>query len=373
MQKNRTSFGIGCFHFGYRPHVGTKFTGEDYISQLDKVLTTIPNIEKIVIDADDDFKLHEFEIEQRVGMFLDGPNYFPFPASDIYIRLSLFIPERVQKELGGRLFIQPTCERFVVDINYPYHFPITTVRSVSAPSDFRPSDGVFFCRKFLQQRLERPADTGIFFDSLGPSPFHADIFLEPNESGTGQKFSFERKPSRGYDDCYFRYDPDYFDDIEEVYESLIYDLNDQIGLFYLITHSWVLRERDWSNLYDSILQIIASQKRKGFWVYWKNTLTSEHPLHDAMLSLAQTEVEDLDTRHNLHRKLKELYLGNKPPELLPFLDGAIAEFSSIPFQQMRDILNVLESRRAKRMRLIMMALSAVLGGATGALVALLLK
>jgi hypothetical protein len=373
VNKNQIPFGIGCFHFGYHPQLGSKFIGEHYIAQLDQILATIPNIEKIQIDAEDDFKSYEFEIENQVDLLSDGPNYFPFPQSNISIRLLLFIPERLQKEIKGKYLSLPTCERFAVEINYPYHFPITTVRPVNPPSDFQPSDGVFMCRKFLEQSFERAVNTSISFESLGPSPFHADIFLEPNESEAVREFEFERKPSRGYDSCYFRYDQDYFDDIEEAYEWLIHHLDDQIGLFYLITHSRIRRDQDWSSLYNSIQQIIDNQKKKGFWAYWKNTLAADHRLHDAMLSLAQIDAEDLDTRYNLHKELKELFLGDKPPELLPFLERAISEFSSLPFQQMRDILNLLESRRAKRMRLIMMALSAILGGVTGTLLTLLLK
>ena len=338
MNMDRISFGIGCFHFGFQPQAGKTFKGEDYIIALEKTLSTISNIETIEIEAEEDFRSREFELDP------DEP-HFQFQQSDLLIRLSIFIPERVQSDIDPKFSIIQTCERFIVDVNPSYFFQITTVRPVNPPSDFMPSDGVFLCRKFLEKFLGHPRDAGVCFQSLGPSPFHADFFLEQGESGTGRKLVFERVPSRGYDYCYFRYDGDCFADIEEVYQAVIDELGDQIGLFFLITHTRVLRDRDWSNLYNLIQKIISNQKRKGFWAYWKNTLTSDHPLHDAMLSLAQIEIMDLDNHYNLQQDLREFYVGDRPPELLSFLEGAIAEFSSIPFRQMRDILSLLESKK----------------------------
>jgi hypothetical protein len=375
MSQNQIAFGVGCFHFGYHPQVGSKFTGEEYISQLDQALATIPNIEKIEIDIKEDSKSLAFEIQEQPNELCNGINDFPFtqPNIDFNVQLLLFIPERVQNEFKGRSFFGPICERFIVDITCSYYFPITIVRSLNPPPGSEPSDGVYMCREFLKKSFKNSVDKGICFESLGPSPFHAEFFLEPNKGDTLQTFEFERIPVRGYDDCYFRYNPDYFDNIEEAYQSLIDYLDDQIGLFYLMHHLRYCRDAHWMKVYNSIQQIIKSQRQKGILAYWRNTLTADHRLHDAMLSMAEVESSDIETKYNLNREMKELYLGDNPPELIFFLKESMREFSLLPFRQMRDVLNLLESRRAKRMRLLMMPLSAVLGGAVGALLTLLLK
>jgi hypothetical protein len=370
----RVEFGVGCFHFGYHPPIGSKFTGSDYLSQVKGALAGIPNIEKIDVVAEDEFLSHEFEADHLIDELCDGFNFFPFPQSEVHIHLSLYLPERVQQELNSDSYSRRArCERFIVDIIYPYYFPITFVRAVNPPTDYGPSDGVFGCRRFFERCFDNREDTDICFEFLGPSPFHAEFFLEEKENEAVQLFECVREPSRGYDSYYFRYDGDYFEDAEDAYDSLIDHLDGQLGLFFLINHSRIQRDRDWADCYTLVQKIIEAQKKRGFKAYWRNTLRSEQALHDAMIQLAQIEASDLDTRYNVNRNLKELYTGDKSPELLPFLESAIDDLSAIPFEQMREILNLLESRRTKRLHLIMAALSAVMGGATGAWLTLLLK
>jgi len=197
--------------------------------------------------------------------------------------------------------------------------------------------------------------------------------LEPHVGEPHQLFESVRTPSRGYDTFLFLYDTDYFDNIEDAYDSLTQHLDGQLGLFYRIVHSGIQRDREWAHFYHVLQNIIENQKATGLRVFWRNTLRSEQPLQDAMIRLAQIEASDLDTRYRIGKELQDLHIGDKPPELLVFLKKEVAEASSIPFQQMKEILNLLDSRRTKRLEFIMRVLSAILGGATGAWLTLILK
>jgi hypothetical protein len=369
----RIKFGIGCFHFGYHPAVGTKFKGKDYVTHLQKILSKSSNIEKIQILAPSDFLSEEFNVEEPMADIDKGTSFFPFPSSDISINLRIYIPKRVQEELYK---FPPKCERFSLNIVYPYYFPFTAVRAIDAPSGYEPSYGVVICRKFLAKSFEGSSEGDIRFEFLGPSPFHAEFSLEQKRNGEDKVqglFECSSSGSRAYGSYSFYYDADHFNDIDDAYNYLIHDhLDAQFGLFYQITNARSRRIHNWSELNNSLQTILNDHKETGLRAYWRNTLRAEQRLYSEMVELAQIEIADSSERYDLNRDLQSLYSAEKPPELISFLDSHMSDIE-IPFKQIKEIFKLLESRRTKRLRLISTLLAAILGGATGAWITLLWK
>ncbi len=373
-RNHQINFGVGCFHFGFNPKEAVDFTGNDYISELKKVLGSISNIEDIQIDAFDEFKSRTFGAESAKDELNKGFNFFPFPGSSIEITFTLFIPRRIQDEMTRHhQFLDTSCERFTIITRYTYFFPITILKAITYDSDFDASDAVIICREFLEQCLSNDKSSEVNFEFLGPSPFHANFLLTPSERDDIKKFEYRRVPSHGYDRFIFYYDKDYFEDIEEAFEHLIDDLDLQLGLFYNIIHNRINRDNDWIAFYDELQHTIEKQSEKGIGAYCANTFRSESILNSLMLELAQLETYDLDLRYRLEREIQDLYLGDKPPELLPYLEKELLNLIKLPFQQVKESLNLLETRRSKRINVTMMLLSAILGGAVGALLTMALK
>ena len=278
--------------------------------------------EDINIEADDEFKNGSYEADTFENL-IESYHFFPFPGAFIEITFTLFLPERIQKNFKQNLkFLDTSCERFKVRLHYPYYFPITIVEALNDDPEYEPSNGVILCREFLDNCFRDSEETEIIFETLGPSPFHADFFLIPSEKKELHRFDFERTPSHGYDRIVFRYNPDDFDDVEETFQDLIYHLDSQLGFFYRVVHSRVQRDRNWEGFYQELQELINEQNEKGIKAYWKNTFRTEYLLNRMMLELAQLESFDLSIRYSLNKDLKETYLGDKPPELLSHLNIA---------------------------------------------------
>ena len=143
------NFGVGCFHFGFKPEKAIHFTGKDYIAELKKALSSISNIEDIQIDAFDDFEFQKFDSEIIGNELSEGFDFFPFPGASIEITFTLFIPTRVQDEMRRHhQFLDISCERFVIITRYTYFFPITIIKAITADYNFDASNAVIICRIF---------------------------------------------------------------------------------------------------------------------------------------------------------------------------------------------------------------------------------
>ena len=186
-------------------------------------------------------------------------------------------------------------------------------------------------------------------------------------------FEYQRVALYGYDRLIFYYDQNSFEDIDEAFECLIENLDSQIGLFYKIIHNRLNRDDDWLSFYGELQISIEEHRQKGIVAYWNNTFRSESTINELMLDLAQLEVYDLDLRYRLEREIQDIYLGDKPPELLAYLEKELLNLTKLPFQQVKDSLNLIENRRSKRINSIMMILSAIFGGAVGAFLTMALN
>lgn len=371
---SKVVFSVGCFHFGFHPKESLDFTGNDYISELKKALFSIPNIEDLEVDAFNDFKFQKFNSEASFDRLDEGSNFFPFPASSMEITFTLFIPKRVQNEIKKHYDnISTSCERFVVTTYYTFHFPITIVKALTNSSDFDSSDGIIICREFLSEQFNKDENSIIKFECFGPSPFHSNFSLIPSSTDNKKKIYHERIPSQAYDDYLFYYSKHDFEDINDAFNHLIFNLEFQIGLFYLINHERLLRDKIWVKFYNEFQDTMDKYCNRGLFFNCYNIFKSASTLNNLMLDLISLEAHDLNLRYYLEKEVKESYLGDKPPELLPHLEISLSDLTKLPFLQVKEILAFLETRRSKRINVIMMFLSAIFGGAVGSLLIILFK
>ena len=205
-------FGIGCFHFGVKKSPPFTLQGSEYLETLRNQLEGIPNVDQITIDSYLDFEDTSLELDEPLSSINASYGFFPSPACGLDIGFEIYIPHRLQSQLasfGRKLF---TCtERFRVFIRNPYFFPITFVEAIEPTGDCQPSDGVVVVREFLKNHFEESKPDGIGFDCLGPSPFHADFFLQSgmtsDQEYDNNGFHCEPTYHRGYDRMDFLFDP----------------------------------------------------------------------------------------------------------------------------------------------------------------------
>jgi hypothetical protein len=243
-QKQRV-FGVGCFHFGFRPQLPFQFRPERYIEALGTALKSLPSINKLSIDYDESFT-QDVHVDSAPPVLNSGEGYFPV-ISFLRIQFSIDIPFSVQEEVlestgGGRI----GTENFSVRMFDTFYGPVTFIECVNAPAECFPADAVRLLRLYLKREFKR-IEGPITFEYIGPSPFHADFVLRGNPQVDGG-FSSQIIPRRGYDQVVFkcRSTMPSDDDLESLYD----ELDNEVGLFYSIQCRNVTFMTRWSNLVE---------------------------------------------------------------------------------------------------------------------------
>jgi hypothetical protein len=366
-------FGVGCFHFGYFPKKESKKTGVDYLQKLRSVLEGLTNTEAIEIRDHPDFKSQELVASYAGAPFGDAPDFFPTAPGNLDLEFVLAIPERVQKELGEpKSFWEPLpSERFRIVIQYGYHFPVTFVEVLDPQKECDGSDAIWMVRRFLEKEFKKLPDAEIRFEFLGPTPFHADFILEQageatpdSDPGPLPEFTeCTRIEQRGYDLIAFRCNNE---NLEDAFDSLLYHIADQLQYFYYLKHTWLLRSHRWMHLSEQIQSLITRHRKEGFTALWFNTFRSGSLIHNAMISLAEFESSDIQVLQVCKSELNEFQANPWEPELQPYLEKEFDDFEVLPSEQFGRILTLLETKRSKRLNIVVTILAAILGGAVGA-------
>lgn len=244
MNPNRT-FGVGCFHFGYRKPVPYSFSGSNYVNDVKKALSSLPSLSEL--DGSFFEELCEpYDVSDETQNLFGNGHYFP-GVMGLNIAFTLFIPFRVQSELFPHesVEMQTTTETFRVTVRESFHGPSSFVECVGATDKCSPSDSVRLLRAYLEREFKKLV-TPVSFEYLGPSPFHADFFLRPGAATADQFFVLEETKRRGYNDLVFKYNQNRSPD--EALDDLFDELSDELSLFYEIQRRAVRLMNDGESL-----------------------------------------------------------------------------------------------------------------------------
>ena len=368
-------FGVGCFGFGIMKPPPFQLQGGEYVSQLQSTLEKISTISDINIETGRDFEAFSFEFENNIPELDEGYGFFPPPSLDLEISFKLYIPARIQKQLydGIELAIQP-CEKFHVTIRNTYHFPVTFVELLEDTTEYDSSSGVVVVRKYLEKEFKNIDSELIRFESLGPSPFHANFMLckdSENEHKNHLGFRCEISQQRGYDRVIFYYKPEYFDTLSSARDILFYELGDELGVFYKTVLSDVVRMHKWYSLNERVQNVLSAQKQKGMFRICLNLARNYREIHDIAIELCQFEANELMCLSEAEKDFKDFFTDTAIPYLEPFLKKQIESLNRYPCRQIRDVLGLLETRRSNLAGAIIVLISAIIGGAVGSLITLL--
>lgn len=253
----KTAFGIGCFQFWLSKPSPFIFKDEDYAKELKQALEGIKTLSNLKIELEESNTDEDVKITKPFGELHDGEDFFPF-YTKASIRFDLYVPFRVQETiLADSLPLETHSENFRVDIRYGYEAPVCFVEPLNAKALSNGSDAVMLVRRYLEKEInEQPK--GIRFDSLGPSPFHADCYLSPastkNQSVDG--FKMTRIETRGYDTLHFEYSPSVFESIELAKNELFHIATDELSLFYAGTLKRVKAMSEWEQIQELLTKLV---------------------------------------------------------------------------------------------------------------------
>jgi hypothetical protein len=375
LNSRNVKFAIGCFHFGLiKVHSGG-MASEDYLEELNKSLESISNINNLDIYTTERFDSLSIGKDAEFTTLHEGDNFFPFQSVYPIISFDIYIPERLQDELYPHASSTLNTERFRVHIRNAYHFPVTFVELISAKNDSEPSMAVVVIREFLEQQFAEKNPEYIRFECLGPSPFHADFSLSKGNDKTNtfdsNGFSVNCLHKPGYDQFVIHYSSKHFSSLQDAKESLFAALSADAGAFYKIVHSGVLEIYEWGYLEEEVNGLIETNKLKGIKSLWFQAFRLSQQVQDVVFSLSGFESHRILESFARKKSYEELKKDGRNHYLMEALDDELSQIPDYPTNQIKDIIELLESRRSKRIDNLVVLTASIIGGIIGAVITML--
>lgn len=364
------SLGLACFHFGTKLKKGETWRTEDHIKEIEKTLKLIPSIDEIVVLYDKRIK-QEFVIEEPPGELKNG-HFFP-KVFFLSVSFVLTIPRRIQESSAGEswAFKRTNTEKFRLRIIDTFYGPISIVEPIEPSPETSPSYSVEIVKDFLDSEFEK-IESNVTFESVGPSPFSADLYFIENSSEDKQRIIEKNElPKRGFNEIYFFYKSDLFENEEKALSYLIKEIEGEIGLFYRISRRKTKTLAAWDKIEKEIKQIEKLENSPNTSKREKWSLNKKR--RDLIDSLYKFEASHTTAQNSTTKDISTLYKKQTPYFFREYLIQQESEFPEHPIGPVRDWLVHGESRALKSLEIWAIMLSAVLGGASGGLVSLLLQ
>lgn len=360
------AFGVGCFHFGYRKVSPFEFSTLQYIEDVRAALASLPSLSELAISFDEAFA-GSLVVTDELSSLQDG-EIFP-RVMRLEISFTIFIPHRVQAELfpdePGAM--RTTTETFRIKLKDSYHGPATFVECVDSAEGCSPSDSVRLLRVYLKREFAK-LSTPVVFESLGPSPFHANFYLQPSET-EDHEILMEEIKHRGYNDLVFKYSD--AASADEVLEFLYDELSDELGLFYDIQCRAVRLMRQGDSL-TSDWQTLQSLTESSPAVYNMRARLRIHRNAQILVSHAYTlQAQFAIEEEQVKRDIASTYEKGTTTYLDAFVRNRSERLPSYPVDSILKWAEHVEGASFKQAEIAAVILSAIGGGVIGSLATLI--
>ena len=289
-------------------------------------------------------------------------------------RFDLRIPFRRQDKLGGEgTSVINQTEKFRVHVRYPFHSAVSFVELVGDEPPGSGSSAVKTVREYLSFQLTGSHST-VVFESVGPSPFHADATIQfRTRDGTNDGiFECEKIESRAYATLNFWWMDDSIE-AEDVCERLFDELENELDVFYLIVSHNSTRYERWRRLQTKAREVAEGVRTTGVWRRLISMRKQSRSVGALFCDLV--EFRSLQMAYEQEEETAVRRLGEVPGEF-PFRDfvkAAMKERPVFSWEQLRDLLHFIEGRRSKLVEMTLIVLAAVIGAVVGSTITLLLS
>lgn len=373
MKNGIISFGIGCFHFSFKKQIPFEFNGSDYVDALKKTLEGIPNVSNVQINCPDDFINYKEKIDDEDYFSSEGLNLFPYPSLGMDVQFEIFIPERIQNEITRLSRNELYTEHFRVKNIYTYFLPFAFVELINPSQIPNPSIAVMIIREFLKSQINKE-ENAINLECLGPSPFHADFYLTPGDyKDSNEILRCVVNKLKGYDSIKFEYDDRIITKSIDAKEYFLEEVGDEFGLFYHINNGDLIRMQQWENLQALLAELIELNKTTGLKYTWFRITQVYGLIQEITIMLTEFESADIDFKYEINKEFRDINRERTEGYLNEYLKEEINEIRNYPTNQVREILNLIENRRSKRIENLIAIFSALIGGIVGSLITLFLS
>jgi hypothetical protein len=367
---NKTTFGIGCFHFWLCKTTPYVFKDEEYVKELKQSLENIKAVSNVQIDFEKGDT--DVEITEPFGNLSDGEDFFPI-YTYARINFDLYIPFRLQEKiLEDSLPLETFSENFRLDIRYGYEAPVCFVEPLNPTALSFGSKAVVLVRRYLEKEINEQSKT-IRFDSLGPSPFHSDCYLSPASSKEQDvdEFKLTRIEARGYDTLHFEYSRLVFRTSEEAKDKLFEIVTEELSLFYggILIQAKAMSE--WEKNQDLLTQLIKPKENTNLAKRIITRFRRGRIISDIHAAIAELEGNQILREIALMTNYRSTYVKDEHAFFQTYVDDLRKENVPYPTQQVSALIQFLEGRRSRAIEMFVVLASAIIGGVVGSVLTLL--
>lgn len=362
------AFGVGCFNFGIRYKSPFIFETNSHVKNIETALKKIPAIDEISISHDEDLS-YSIPISKAPDNLSNGEN-FP-QISFLRVEFNIYIPARIQSDLLGEQGIHKLTktEKFKVYFLDSYHGPVSFVECLDATHGCDPSSAVQVVREFLKSEFKK-IDSEVDFECIGPSPFHVDFFIHPNENVTS-KISTEEVHQKGYNIINFNYNKNLFENEEEVISYVFDEIEDELSLFYAIIRENILQMRSWGEIECKLHKLTEMEVNKNWISKIKNTYYSYHLRKTLINSLYKFKAGNELYKHNIDEWIYDVYGKSVNVYLKTYIESRSNRNSHYPVDAVCEWIKNIEDRSIKYFEISVSFSSAIIGGVIGSMITLI--
>ena len=377
--KSKSSFGIGCFHFGMKEGA-TSFQGTKYIREIKRILESIPSVDNVNIKYDFLLEEHVIKHIEKASRLDETLGCFPNPLRlDVFFDVS--IPKRIQSQLLKPFSIgNDLPEKFSVSIFYTYHLPVAFIRPINPPEKYDPAHSVVIVREFLKSELKKISSDYIIFETLGPSPFHADCYIQlfrkpslnkirENTYNIDVAYYSDIKHYLGYDRIIFYASHTRFKNLTYAQNFIMHEIQNELGFFYSIVQWRNFQSYRWDSIQLNMHNITAS-KSDTFRARIGNFFTRKDIVKETLNLLIEFRGMNINFRWFYQKYFRNIYPLPSFGHFQKYIREEFEDRPNYPVKEASDLINFYENRRAATIQNFLLVISAVFGGVIGSLVTL---
>ena len=285
---------------------------------------------------------------------------FPY-ISFLNVDFTVFIPARIQDSIfaGESISKRTTTEKFRVSIRHGFHGAVSFVECIDPQEECDPSSAVRLLREYMAKEFSKSASS-VTFEYLGPSPFHADFFVQGGETD-GNEIRMNELEQRGYNRITFVHDPS--SEPGEVLEFIQNELSHELDLYYEIQRRTVEMIRNGDRLVEEWSQLQATVERMP--ALWK--VRARLQLHRAARNLVlralTLQAEFAVIERQSARDVDETYRNGGATYMEGYVRDRVERLPKYPLDSILAWARHIEEGSFKQTEIIAVVLSA-LGGAS---------
>lgn len=358
------ALGIGCLWFARRNSAialdGDDTSPSEHLKDIREALEDVDNVSEVEVFGDGGTYAGIAGLDDDD----DEQNFYPI-YSGVIVSFNIFMPKRLQEKYAyGRT--TDGAESFHVKVVYDGIMPVAYIHYSTKikRSDVHrhsPSSAVIFIRKYLAEKLD--GHPKIDFQILGPSPFHADLFLDaatPQDvAGTALDVT---ELGAGYRTLLFFTESTSAD---EQVEEIVSDYQTTLKSFYAI-----IRMNNYSsNLKSAVLEgasgllrPISATSPWGRFNHWRAYRARIDDVFHSLLAEKMNRVANARFLAELHEN-EEI---NKGDVFYRFIERETKTEAPLLDEDIRELLVMLEERRRGYFENSATLFSGLAGGILGA-------